>query len=472
MKRRALLVLVSFSASVAGVAVFAPGRSAAADEDAVDCQRPASERAPDPRCGETLDGRGPPSTSAGRVAGRVVLFVPRLVSAVLFWPFVETGELVEAHHVPDWYQALLTSDDGRVGVRPVLNYATGFLPSGGLTLFYRRFPGEGSGIAGRFQTAGPAVLLGELSGSGPKWLGLSAHLLANRRDDRLFAGIGSSSNGDLVVMGHGNARFASDIFSAELRWSRPLPAHFVAALHSDLQRRDYRAYGQRGGDSVATLFRLASPACAADMALVNACVDPALVPGFERGLRIVHAGGGFAWNLRQKTRDASGVGAAFDTTFGQGIAGDPSRHVAVSGEALVALGFVDRLLLLRGRAAVVRTLGDAPIPFEELVSPSGNAGMRGFSDGRFRGQSGVVGTAEYRWYVTHRIDASLFTDLGTVAGPGFAGLGHANWFPSYGVGLRFYGTPAAYWVGSLDSGVQLAYAPDNGWRLILAVATF
>jgi len=103
---------------------------------------------------------------------------------------------------------------------------------------------------------------------------------------------------------------------------------------------------------------------------------------------------------------------------------------------------------------------------------SGNAGMRGFPDGRFRGPSGVVGTAEYRWYVGQWVDASLFTDLGTVAGPDFAGLASARWFPSFGVGLRFYKVPADYWEGALWSGAQLAYAPDSGFRFILAVATF
>ena len=136
------------------------------------------------------------------------------------------------------------------------------------------------------------------------------------------------------------------------------------------------------------------------------------------------------------------------------------------------MGFTDRQLLFHGRAAMVDALGDAPIPFEELVMMSGYAGLRGFPDGRFRGDSGVLGTAEYRWYVAHNLDASLFSDVGTVGGHHFEGITTAHWFPDVGVGLRLYHTPANYWEGTLTSGVQLIYAIDNGFRLIFAVATF
>jgi hypothetical protein len=464
------LVLCAAASLVAGVSARAVAAEPA--NPLPECAAAPSERAPDPRCGETLDGRGVAPTSTARVVGRVVLFPPRVISAALFWPFVEGSDVVEAHHVADWLEAVLTSDDGRVGVRPLLSYATGFLPTAGLRFFYRRFPWEGSGVTARVQGANPAVIMGEITASGPAWSGLTLRVTGNRRNDRLFAGVGANSIDALQLMGRAPARFASDIWLAELRWWRPLPAHFGTVLHGDVQRRDYRADGVTGGLSVATVFRLSSPACDASTAPDDACVDPALLPGFQGGLRVVHAGAGVVWDLRPRTRDGSGTGLTLDATLGRGIGDDPSRHVLFSGESVIALGGADRMFILRGRAALVHALGAAPIPFEELASPSGATGMRGFSDGRFRGESGIVGTAEYRWYVSHTVDASLFSDLGTVAGPGFAGLGTARWFPDFGVGLRLYHTPATYWEGTVDSGVQLIYAPDAGFRLILAVATF
>ena len=45
---------------------------------------------------------------------------------------------VERNHLNNWMTALLTSDDGLVGVRPLLTYATSFLPTIGAHVFYRR----------------------------------------------------------------------------------------------------------------------------------------------------------------------------------------------------------------------------------------------------------------------------------------------------------------------------------------------
>lgn len=444
----------------------------AAEPGAPDCAAPSRERAPDPRCGEALDGREPAPPTAARQAARVALWVPRAAAAGFFWPVLETSDAYEAHQVGNWLRAWLTSDDGKVGVRPMLTYATGFLPTAGLRVFDNRLPGEGAGFGATFQTAGPSVLMGELTARGPAATGLSFRGIANRRDDRLFAGIGALGASDLAALGWSTARFASDIFSAELRWSKILPARFRVDAHGDLSRRDYRADGVRGGASIADVFTRQTTACMAETTPTNACVDPAQAPGFAGGLRVAHAGAGVLWDARARARDGTGAYVALDATIAQGIAGDPSRHVTYSGESLFALGFTDRQLLLRGRAAMVDALGGAPVPFEELVMVSGNAGMRGFPDGRFRGPSGVVGTAEYRWYVAQYVDASLFSDVGTVAGAGFAGLTSARWFPSYGVGLRFFHVPGDYWDGTLETGAQLVYAPDNGFRFILAVAGF
>jgi hypothetical protein len=313
--------------------------------------------------------------------------------------------------------------------------------------------------------------MGELDLKGPSWSGLALRAMWNRRDDRLFAGIGPNSAAALEANGQGLSRFGSDILLTELRWSHPLPRGLAAGLHADLQRRDYRADSVHGGPSIASLYGLMTPACAPEPES-NACVDPLLVPGFQQGLRIGHAGAALTWDLRRHARDGSGVSMLLDGTVGQGLAGDPSRHATATGEVVLALGGTDRVLLVRGRAAAVGRLGAAPVPFEELISPSGAAGMRGFPEGRFRGASGIVGTAEYRWYVSHDFDASLFTDLGTVAGPAFSDLSHSAWFPTFGVGLRHFKTPGPYWEGDLDTGLQLAYSLDGGFRVLFAMATF
>ena len=110
-------------------------------------------------------GRKP---STARQVARAALAVPRLATKAVFWPVVKTTDFLEYHHVVDWGRALLTTDDGLVGVRPELQYSTSFLPTGGARFFYRRLPGPGSEIMTRFRTAGPAAMLGQIGLRGPR----------------------------------------------------------------------------------------------------------------------------------------------------------------------------------------------------------------------------------------------------------------------------------------------------------------
>ena len=114
----------------------------------------------------------------------------------------------------------------------------------------------------------------------------------------------------------------------------------------------------------------------------------------------------------------------------------------------------------------------APVHFDELFVPSGQFGMRGFVDGRFRGLSGIVGTAEYRWYIAADFDATLFVDTGTAAGARFAGLEASNLFWTYGVGLRHVSPTDEYWLAAVADGVQFTYAPNDGFRLLFTLAGF
>ena len=227
----------------------------------------------------------------------------------------------------------------------------------------------------------------------------------------------------------------------------------------------------RGGPSIAALYGLPPDQCVAS-GHAPPCVSPELVPGFIDGLRVVHAGGGLALHARGAERDGSGVSLLADATFGQELAGLRGRRVLLEGEVVGSLGGIDRVLILRARAAAIERLGSQPIPFDELVSPAGSRGMRGFQDGRFRGESGVVTTAEYRYFISSMLDAALFADVGTVAGPRFSGVRWDRWFPSFGVGFRAFRPRGPHWEAQPRTGVQLAYAPLGGWRAMLSLAPF
>ncbi|HEY5449985.1 MAG TPA: hypothetical protein VIQ54_14620, partial [Polyangia bacterium] len=152
---------------------------------------------------------------------------------------------------------------------------------------------------------------------------------------------------------------------------------------------------------------------------------------------------------------------------------DPSRYARLSFDGVAAIGGIDRTLLLRFAAAVVEPLGRAPVPFDDLISPTGGMGIRGLPDGLLRDRSGLVGTAEYRWLISSGLDATLFVDEGAVGGPWFAGLEGEDFHTSVGAGLRFYaGTVPRYWEETASQGVQIAYAPGRSIRVLLTAALF
>src|SRR5262245_38067718 len=94
----------------------------------------ARTAAPDPRLGETLDGRGPyrDPRRYSLFVPRVLLFVPRAVVYAVLAPTAAATDYVEKErwwgHLRHW----LTSDDGKIGVRPTISYESGFVPTVGL----------------------------------------------------------------------------------------------------------------------------------------------------------------------------------------------------------------------------------------------------------------------------------------------------------------------------------------------------
>jgi hypothetical protein len=416
---------------------------------------------------DEVAGEPPP---AGTSAAQVALTPPRYAARALFWPVLKVSELLEVHRVIPWMEAVLTTDDKKTGVRPELQYATDFLPRGGLRFFTRAVPG--TELTARVRSSGPPATLAELGVTTPPWLGLQLRGGWQRRRDLLFAGLGPATDDQLEARGLHKARYGADAYSTELRWSRRFLGALSPSLHGDVQHRSYTADGTYGGPSIGQIFG-GDPLVCAQLGYPGGCVDPTAVPGFGRGLRVAHAGAGLALDLGRHGRDGSGFSLAFEGDYGQGLTGDPTRLVRASAETLVAIGGLDRVLLLRLHAATVEPIPGTEVPFEELVAPAGQTGMRGFPEGRFRDRSGWVATAEYRWFVAFNLDASLFVDAGSVAGPRFAGLGSNRVFHTFGIGLRRYATlPAHYWLAPAGDGVQVAYAPDDGFRALVSLADF
>src|SRR5262249_298948 len=134
---RALLWRAFMRAIVVAVLVLGSGAPAIA----------ARTDPPDVRRGEPYDGRmrREPAGKQLVVLPRMLLAPPRLLMrgvGAIAKPLIEW---VEHNHVPETLYAAFTSEDGLVGVRPVVDYQLAFKPSGGVLYFNNRL-GSGAGL--------------------------------------------------------------------------------------------------------------------------------------------------------------------------------------------------------------------------------------------------------------------------------------------------------------------------------------
>ena len=81
-------------------------------------------------------------------------------------------------------------------------------------------------------------------------------------------------------------------------------------------------------------------------------------------------------------------------------------------------------------------IGGQPIPMPELLVVGGMELMRGFQEGRYRGQSAFVSTLQYNYPIWVFLDGYIFVDMGNIFGPDFAEFSIDNMALSIGAGIR------------------------------------
>jgi len=167
----------------------------------------------------------------------------------------------------------------------------------------------------------------------------------------------------------------------------------------------------------------------------------------------------------------TGLAAAYDNRLPRPAPGSGVRvearvehagHLRDTGSFLrygaTAGGFWD----LNGRHRVVSLalatnfadpIGNAVVPFTELVTSGGNKTMRGLYPGRLHDRSAAVLQLGYRWPIWVWLDGALRTDLGNVFGEHLADFRPGR--------LR--------WSGAL--GVESTGTPDNAFQVLIAVGS-
>jgi hypothetical protein len=419
---------------------------------------------PDPRSGETLDGREPP-TDPDRLtllAPRLLLWPVRAVSWLVLTPVEGMAGFVEHHQLYERTYEALTSDDRQIGLRPMIYYETSIAPTVGLRYFDHRSLGQDSNLEAWLR-AGPRSTYTGISVSPPGMAWLQARGGFDRRTDAIFAGTTGESTDDLNAQGLEITRYSYNRLWSEVRATAFFGGWSGLSGRVAIERRTYG-----NGTATAPEVPIRDQYCVGPVS-PDCVVSPVLVPGFDEGMRAVRPTLTFGIDTRHDQRYGTGVLARIDGEYVQGIAGDPIRDLIGIARAGVVGGLGDHALLLYGTVGAVGSLGDAPVQFEDLLSASGPTAIRGLPTGRLRGHTETIGTIEYRWLLAPWLDAALSVDRGNAFGSNFEGWSWSDMLTSYALAFRFQERRRAYWTSSLKQGVQVAYTPGEGWRLLFAV---
>jgi len=403
---------VTLALALAAMLSGAPGAAAAQDP-------PPDRELPD------YDGRGEEPTTAGEVA----LWVPRVLLSPLYLvsEFVlrrPLGYLVSAAEESD-LPALLVDfftfgPEQKAGIIPTALFDFGFRPSVGI-------------------------------------YGFGDDFIVDDNDLRFYAAYGGESWYALSVTNRINT--ASDVSSLSLNGSLENRPDFIFhGLGYDSHDRNQSRYGAlRRGVSLefeSALWRASSVLLRSRFTDVEfsgegCCSEPGIdarvdqgafeAPPGREGYTVYSNRVEFAFDTREE-RPAPGTGVrlelegehAFDTRdlerrwvqYGGtlGLYWDPPGHNRTLSLSLTAL-FAD-------------PLGDAPVPFTELITLGGTRLMRGFLEGRLVGRSAAVATFEYRWPLWIWLDGSFHFAVGNVFDEHLSGFATRRLRMSTGIGLR------------------------------------
>ena len=424
---------------------------------------------PDPTKGERYDGRtdiGPHAWNGydkALLVPRLILWIPRELYRHVLWPIIGPGvKLTERYHVIQWAEYALTSADGRVGVRPVFNFVSGYRATFGLAFFDERLLGEGTDF--RISASGNfgRTFLTDLRlrpthfGRAVEYTFYAGYI---KRDDYLYSGIGERQARTNPL-----ARYSVDEVDAH-NFIDLVATPFVS-LHLDgmFGLRRFGNGTNLGGDvpiDEVYCTRVLEGRCLAFE------VDPRKVPGwngtqFLRGHVL----------LRVDSRDApqrptSGAVLEVGADYSHGLGFDDSSYLRAQGSLV---GVIDlyrrsRVLVLRATAEEVFPFGTTPVPFSELPVLGTPDLFRGARWGKYRDHTLFLLTAEYRWPIWMWMDAALFADYGGVFGKNWVGFSFNDMIPGFGLALRIRTSRQFY------LRVQGAYGVGEGWNFSISAST-
>lgn len=387
---------------------------------APDAVSPEASKPLDVRRGEPYDGRppAPDRLLAARAVPRIALFLPRLATDLLLRFSVALSDYLERTGALAWTRRLLWAWDGRLRVLPLGGWRTDLTPTGGALLATdllfgkaRRAGLVATGYAGGSQVFGASLaveFLGlDLTGRprAPGRLRLTARGGFDRRADLPFYGLGSMAS--LAGEQAERALLGRDLAWADL------------GLQVGLWRS--LSFGLRAGFDWRRLFDgLADSGTGAPLSRIYGTDFVAYeeaVAAFLGALSL-SAGGPLGELLPEP-----GWRARAEATLLAG-AEQHSRLLRLDArlEIFASLGQGGgQRLGLRGRVTGLGGLGHEAIPLPYLPSLGGLSALRGFSAGRFRGESLAWLALEHYAALHPRLWLCLFLEWGAAWRERFTG---------------------------------------------------
>jgi hypothetical protein len=399
--------------------------------------------ASDERTLPDYDGRPDPPATPGDLflwVPRVILF-PAYVLAeyVVRTPLGFVIATAERHDVPvRLYDFFTFGKDHQAGIVPTAYVDFDFYPSVGVYAFWNRAFHPEHDLRWHAAFGGKEWLYASFSErfylTAARRGRVVLEAAAQRRPDFAFFGLGPDTRQDDRV------RYGLD--TLELRAKLEHQGWRSSSFHAYVELHDvgFRRGGYEGDpvlDDAVSSAELAAP------------------PGYRQRYSLLLTRLAAAYDNRLP-RPAPGSGVRVEARAEHAghlrDTGSFLRYGATAG-AFWDLNQRHRVVSLALTTSFADPIGDALIPFTELVTSGGSETMRGLYPGRLHDRSAATLQLGYRWPIWIWLDGALRTELGNVFGEHLAGFRPER--------LR--------WSGAL--GVESRGTPDNSFQLLLAAAS-
>lgn len=374
------------------------------------------------------DGRAEESTDAGDV----LIWVPRIVMSPLYLvsEYVirrPLGWLVTTAEENDWPALVIdafTFEDGQAGVIPTVlvdfGLEAGFLTSAGLYAFWDDVIVDGNDLRFRFAYAGDDWIqlrfADRYNFDDDTRLGIFGRF--DRRMDWVFAGIGPGTTTG------GIGRYGEQREEAGLRFQHLFGERGFVRSQASVRNTNYFV-----------------GACCDDVSLQQRVAEGYYdePPAFATGYMAFRQDLELALDTRA-VRPGSESGVRFEANAAAGLYLGNDRPGTGWLEYGAGLGgFLDiwnnRTIGLIAQADFRKGIDDQ-VPFTEMTFLGGAEPMRGFVEGRLRGESAISLTLDYRWPVWVWLDGYLFYQVGNTFGEDLAGFEGGKLRQSFGLGIR------------------------------------